>query len=322
VITRDEQADLAVLDEHFHRDPDGRGPSGDVRLPISVFPMWLESEGPLPERRTGHVSPGTRWQSGVQGPAVEDWGDGPRVGRSILSLDTGRRYAGGRPHPLTWLRRPQWPAPGSGRTGGFFCASPVLRSADRLDVWISAFQDGPDRQSCSRPIDGTLALEREGTSIGTADGVQGSFAVPTERATYRLRYDQHGEAPYPHRSSTTWTFTSSAPDAAGRPEVPVALLAVEYRLPLDPLNRPTGTTATLRVRPSAGKATRVDQPLVWTSTDDGTTWQAARVGRTGADRFEVRLPDVPTGTGVSLRVDARGPRGSRVEQTLVDAYTA
>jgi hypothetical protein len=75
----------------------------------------------------------------------------------------------------------------------------------------------------------------------------------------------------------------------------------------------------LRVRPSAGEPARVDPPKVWTSVDDGTTWRATRVDRTAIDRFDVRLPDVPTGTGLSLRVDARGPHGSRIEQTLVDA---
>lgn len=325
VITRTDQAELATLDEHFHRDPDGKGSAGDVRIPISVFPMQFNSQGPLPELRTAHVSPDVTWQSGVRGPALEDWGSGPEPTRTTwLSLDAGSSYTSGSHHSLTWLRRPQWPAPGGGRTSGFFCTFPVTRSADQLHVFLSAFQDGPDRESCSRPIDATLTLERDGAQIGTAEGIQASFPVPADHGTYRLGYDQEGQAPYTHRSSTWWTFGSSAPDDQAGEEAPIPLLTVEYQLPLDTLNRPIGDTATLRVQQGTGtdRERYRSTPAVWTSSDDGATWQPARVHRAEADSFEVRLPDVPSGTGVSLRVDASGARGSRIEQTLFDAYTS
>jgi hypothetical protein len=40
----------------------------------------------------------------------------------------------------------------------------------------------------------------------------------------------------------------------------------------------------------------------------------------GAGRYRVTLPEVVRGTGVSLRVDAGDAAGSRLEQTLYDAY--
>ena len=86
--------------------------------------------------------------------------------------------------------------------------------------------------------------------------------------------------------------------------------------------RLTGDTATLTVRNVADTRARIRPLKVWTSTDHGATWHPAAVTRRTDRKFAVTLPDFPAGSVVSLKVDARDRHGSRIEQTLVDAYTA
>jgi hypothetical protein len=98
-------------------------------------------------------------------------------------------------------------------------------------------------------------------------------------------------------------------------------VVVDYDLPLDTLNQPTSRTATFTVRPATGAPPRtIDSLRVWTSTDDGTTWTAATVRHDSGGAYRVTLPAVADGTGVSLKTDARDTAGSRIEQTLIDAY--
>jgi hypothetical protein len=104
--------------------------------------------------------------------------------------------------------------------------------------------------------------------------------------------------------------------------VHLPLLTVDYELPLDTLNQPTGRAAQLAV----GNVTGTDQHRVarmraWTSVDGGATWQAAPVERDRGRRNDLTLPSVARGTAVSLRVDAVDQAGG-IRQTLFDAYTA
>jgi hypothetical protein len=236
-------------------------------------------------------------------------------------LDAGRTYEAGSRTTLNWLRRPLRPGPVGAPRGASTCQPlPVRRSADTMHVWLTPFQDGLDRFSCSDPVEGSLQLERDGAPIGSAEGYFADFPVPAEPGTYRLTYQQTADRPYvEHRSSTTWTFRSAAPD--GSEQVALPLLVVDYDLPLDTLNRPTGPTATLTVQQVTGVDRQpIERLRVWTSVDDGATWQRATARRDGEGGYRVTLPRVADGTGVSLRVDAQDVAGNRIEQTLVDAY--
>lgn len=324
VIDEAEQARLATLRERFHHDPGSPTATGDTRWPNSVFPMNLESVGPLRDRRTAHVSPDVDWQAAVRGPAVSDDGSGPAPDRmNSLSLGDNHAYASGSQHTVRWLRRPQWPAPvqvPDGPSGWSMCGFPTTRTTDTLFVDLS-LHDAPDQRTCVPPVAGTVTLERDGAPIGsTTDPLPAAFDIPSDPGTYRLTYDLESQAPYTHRSTTTWTFSSSAPDDPTA-ETPVSLLTVGYRLPLDVRNQLTSRQATLSLRHvPAVEHPSPQRPDVWTSTDDGATWQAAPVQRKGGGVYAVTLPDVDAGTGVALRVDARDRSGNRVQQTLFDAW--
>lgn len=95
---------------------------------------------------------------------------------------------------------------------------------------------------------------------------------------------------------------------------------VDYQLPLDTLNRPTGRTATFVVRRVTGTEQQPSRTIrAWTSTDDGTTWRRASVHQRADGAYRVKPPSVVAGVAVSLPVDARDTAGNRNEQTLYDA---
>jgi hypothetical protein len=329
VVGRSEQRRLATISERFHRDPDGTGAIADRRY-SDLNLMNLDSAGPLPERRTSHVSPGVPWTSMAMAPTIAEL-FGQRVElTAAVSMDNGRTYEPGSRHRVTWVSRPQWPGPvGDIPLGLSFCQpTPVARTADVLQVWLSGFQDRLDGFGCGSALEGsTLTLERDGQPVPERDEGDfptpeaGEFPVPPGPADYRMTYQQVGQAPYVHRSTTTWTFRSAAPAGDDRALVP--LLVVGYQLPLDTLNRPTGDTATLTVRQVTGAPeSPVRRVRAWTSTDDGATWRPAPVEHGQGSEYRLRLPRAARGTGVSLRVAAGDAAGATIEQTLIDAYTA
>jgi hypothetical protein len=59
---------------------------------------------------------------------------------------------------------------------------------------------------------------------------------------------------------------------------------------------------------------------LWTSLDNGKTWQAARVHRLGGSRFAATLPQAASGQAVALRVQATDAGGSGIDQTIMTAY--
>jgi hypothetical protein len=323
VISRREQRTLARIDERFHRDASGAGASMDRRYPTSETLMNLDSLGPLRQRRTAYVTPGITWQSMAIGDVWQAWVGGEVS--AALSQDAGRVYEPGSRTSVSWVRPPLRPGPVGGPEGASGCQpSPVGRHGNVLDVWLSPFMDGPDRYGCVDPDTALMVLERDGVEIGRTENYYNQFELPAEAGTYRLAYEQTGEAvPYRHRSSTAWTFSSAASAGGSEDELrPIPLLVVDYELPLDTLDRPTGRTARFKVHQVTGTPNRpVRSFRVWTSTDDGTTWRRASVDRDGNRSWDVTLPRVARGTGVSLKVDARDADGNRIEQTLIDAYT-
>jgi Neuraminidase (sialidase) len=168
----------------------------------------------------------------------------------------------------------------------------------------------------------TLSLQRDGKPVGTGAGPYGDFAVPQEAGDYRLTFDVDASRilPISTRTSTAWTFRSAGP--AGTGSVPLPLFAVDYVLPLDLANHATGGTAEFAVRQTRGvPAQQVTSFQVWTSTDDGANWTAARVTR-GTDGYRTQLPKAAAGQAVSLRVKAVGSGGSGIDQTIIRAYVA
>ncbi|MFD2355324.1 hypothetical protein ACFSTC_47810 [Nonomuraea ferruginea] len=75
--------------------------------------------------------------------------------------------------------------------------------------------------------------------------------------------------------------------------------------------------------PSAAKMPAIAGVRLWTSTDDGATWQPAdlRRGRDGVYTAGARYPAYRATKGaVSLKVEAWDAAGNRVKQTTLRAF--
>lgn len=78
----------------------------------------------------------------------------------------------------------------------------------------------------------------------------------------------------------------------------------------------------LRVYRQARPGTRVNVALrVWASHDEGATWQRVnKVKPTGGGAFTATIPHSRGAETVSLRVEATGPHGASIDQTVTRAF--
>ncbi len=236
-------------------------------------------------------------------------------------------YAPGSQHALSWVKQPFAPGPYSAtKLSVSACAPPPFaRTRAYLQISVVAMQDLPDGYTCIEPLSANpvFHLFLDGREIKAVHPRDGIFKLPPQEGTYRLTYSAV-TAPIltvSTRTNTAWTFRSAAP--AGSADVRVPVLVVRYDLPLNLDNHPDAKTATFTVgRVPGTPRAKVLGFKLWTSVDGGKTWQAAAVTALsgGAGRFAGTLPSVAAGVGVSLRVAASDAGGSKITQTIINAY--
>ncbi|MBE1492431.1 S8 family serine peptidase [Plantactinospora soyae] len=198
----------------------------------------------------------------------------------------------------------------------------VARVGDTIHTFLSLYSDAVDRFGLGQNADYTSTLHRNGALIGTADGWESSFEVPTAEAGYRLRYEAQRAAPatLATRTSVEWTFRSRGNGAANTP-LPVSVVRFEPRL--DEVNgAPAGATVRFPVtvfRQPGSAAGTVRTLGVDVSYDDGQTWQRAELGRSG-DGGTLTLRHPASGGYVSLRARATDSAGNTTDQTIIRAY--
>lgn len=257
----------------------------DAGRPLSRF-TWTHVVGRnagrvlLDQRRTH--TPGTTaedsWWGAANGPA------GPKAATAYREGDN------------LMLRLPNMGDSGSGHYG-----------------WVSLYGGGTE----------TAKAYRDGQQFYTGDEFTGRAIVTTpEQATYRLTMDStHSGSWFPlaTSASTAWTFTSANVDT-GRQTLPLLWPGYDLRLGDDNTTSDKGTYHfPLSILSQTGADTAdVKGVELSYSTDDGATWQPAKVKakHRGYDAT-VRNPDSGF---VSLRVKAWDTDGNQVEQTLIRAY--
>jgi hypothetical protein len=212
---------------------------------------------------------------------------------------------------------------------------PVSRTSGNLHVELASMVDQHNRSNCLSSFaawpggDRSLTLFRNGQQIATRDlsrldDAVADFTIPSTASTYRLVYDEDAVGtpntfPISTHSTTAWTFRSSGPP--GATSTPLALLSLNYALPLNLANQLTGDAATFAVLESHGVPSQlITQLTVWTSANNGRTWTPAIGQPLGGGRFTVRLPAQSAGQSIALRVKAIGSHGSEIDQTIMDAY--
>ncbi|MEW1589861.1 S8 family peptidase [Micromonospora vinacea] len=315
-VTRAEQARLARIDERFHQTDSPEMYTLLVRTgstPDGV-PVTQTYEGVMPPSRTSYLSPEIVWaDEGVYG--------------GLAALEAPRRYLPGSRQSKVWARQPLHSDWYDDRAGAdWSCATPPSRSRGNLHLDMVTLTDQHQRADCLQGeaigVKRKLSLYRDGKLVDERSGPYGDFTVPQSMADYRVTLDVDTSLilPISTRVNTSWTFRSAGPDGTG--SVPLALLAVDYALPMDHDNHPVDGTAELAVRQAHGvKTQKVTTFQVWTSTDDGATWKSARVTGNG-DNYRVELPKATSGQAVSLRVKAAANGGSGIDQTIIRAYHA
>ncbi|WP_246158406.1 S8 family peptidase [Catellatospora sichuanensis] len=319
-----EQARLARIEQRFHLLDTPETYVGHKRYGFSPSGGYIAegSTDGVAGERVDYVTPGYVWKD----EAFYDAG----IGYGVVTQESGRTYAPGSRQQKVWVRqplRPDWyddPVPSSSS-----CApTPVRRTSGNLHVELVDLTDEHQRFDCLGWGDGwsmttrTLTLHRDGKLLGQRPESFGDFPIPVGAATYRLTYDLDASAllPVSTRVTTAWTFRSAAP--AGTESAPVALLSVDYALPLDVANRPTGGSARFTVRQAHGVPRQhITSFQLWTSWDDGASWQRVTVSADG-DGFAATLPTPSAGQAVSLRVKVGASAGSALEQTIIRAYRA
>lgn len=171
---------------------------------------------------------------------------------------------------------------------------------------------------------GRTALYRDGELIGETFGSGGGeFAVPDERATYRLEVEgfRPSYAELSTHVSGVWTFESERNPDAEFTVLP--LLAIRFGPALDANNSaPAGRAFVLPVwvqRQAGSGDADIANVTVDVSYDDGATWQPALVaGKGDLRRAIVHHPSA--GGYVSLRASAVDTLGNSVQQTIIRAY--
>ncbi|MGW4523722.1 S8 family serine peptidase [Amycolatopsis sp. NPDC004378] len=206
------------------------------------------------------------------------------------------------------------------------------REGDKLQIRIPEFVDSQaghygfnEGDDQAGPAVTAAKLFRDGKLVSEQPYAFGTFPAGADPATYRLDLSVRRDSPewlFGTSTQTSWTFHSARSAAPAL----LPLLQLDYAVDADAGNRlPAGRRAKigLTTRFQDGMATPdVRSVQAWASYDDGKTWRAADVKRTGKS-YEATI-DHPalgaTNSYVALRVQATDTAGNAVDQTVLRAY--
>jgi subtilisin family serine protease len=327
-VTPAVQAHLSEIDERFYGIDGDTTPYGENRYGLTdsgFLALQFLSTVPGESTRTDYVStePGIGWNQEAAPPITLD--GQKNVYAWVTEIPGFTHYAPGSKTTADWAKQVFRPGPYSATAlSTSFCApQPSTRAAGNIHVELVDLQDLPDGYDCLQGIGATtqtMRLYHGADLLGTVNSSIGDFAVPAGSGTYRLVYDESTSAiPVSTRTSTAWTFHSTAPVGPSLRRLP--LLTINYDLPLGLDNHPDGDTAILTASRVAGsESAAVKELRLWTSTDGGATWATAPVHALGDGRYAATLPHAASGQAVSLRVQASDAGGSAIDQTVITAY--
>lgn len=286
----------------------GTAQNAEVLVGVRAFqddPAWamVPVAVPLPGTLTHHRSPGLQWMSLVT--------NGTWQIRSEVAAQTPREM---------WsvaVAGPSFATPGGNRTG-----DELFFDAARLFADGGAGRTGMDSAAI-----GELALAREGTVVTRTplagctleDGCALTAALPPEPAAYTLTATAKRPGPLSTAVESVWSFRSQHTDK----EQGLPLMAARFApAGLDAAGRAHPGSVTrlpIRVERNPGAPESAVRKLALeVSTDDGTTWRAVPVVRTG--KGWTALVTNPHAGHVSLRATADDHSGAGVVQTITHAW--
>ncbi|MFF4826610.1 S8 family serine peptidase [Streptomyces sp. NPDC001312] len=308
----------AVVKSHY-RGTKGTliGDTTSAIRPGESFITQLVDFYDAPLDREEWYSTGSKW------PTMKDmrWFHTVYPDRKDIAIgmrDLLRNYSPGETHEETWLGAANGPS-GPESTLAF-------RDGDKVTLNMMEMGDSqPGHYAYFQGDDGTASTVRL-YQDGKLLKEQGWFSLTTlpvspDPATYRVTMDTEHPAWFPlsTKASTAWTFKSARP-ANGKEDL--ALLWPRYDLNLDAENSTPGSNTyqfDLSFLLQNGATPDIDGVEVEASTDNGATWQPAKVKSKSDGSYKVSVSNPASGY-VSLRIKAQDTNGSTIEQTLIKAY--
>jgi hypothetical protein len=189
------------------------------------------------------------------------------------------------------------------------------RTGDRLSLRIPSFVDAAGHYTVGEATKDSATLSRNGQVVAELPDAWEDVITSSDNAAYKLdlsteRIDKEGEWNWGTRTQTSWEFRSAkqADDKA----TPLALQQVDYKVPVDLTGRVSARTHVVGF-----ESPQASSLQAWASFDEGNTWQRLVViGAVG--HYLAVVPNAHD--TVSLKVQATGPNGSKVTQTVIRAY--
>ncbi|WP_329124828.1 S8 family peptidase [Streptomyces sp. NBC_01353] len=317
---QDRRRDLAGVEHTFRTTGYPNDPKGIYGW-VTHQGLRLAQQSTLfraPHRMTAYYTPDVPWTTATFEYAID--ADGP-LG---VQYSNPTVYREGRTVRDNWLTGPFNPSLSVTGPDG---RAQATRDGDKLRLSLPMFSDAAGHRSDpARDLESgeTMLREDSGRLVARNDQPgQGTFDVPRRGQWYELTSTAHRDHPdwsLGTHVTDVWRFRSE--HTAG--ESPLPLLDTRYDMAaLDGDNSAPEErefTFGLEIGRQAGVrgGADVDRVSVQYSTDDGATWQAARVG--GRDDVRrVTVPAMKTGW-VSLKVTAEDRSGASVTETVTRAY--
>jgi subtilisin family serine protease len=299
--------DLAVVDQTMNA-------TTDQRMSKSIAPMMPGVDGVF-VRAISVDQPRTiryyldQVPGGWSGALVEP---APGPSPSGLSGITGApvKYQAGRTYRERWNAASFTPA-----------ISALGRFEGQLYLSIGKHGDADGHGGDERTDSASSTLYRDGEEVTKSDSFGFVFAegLPAGKAAYKLvTTGTRADTAYSGRTDLTLTFSS----AATAQETALPARTVRYQPAVDSRNTVKRTPRTvlplvLDGTPGA-KLPAVKKVAVQVSGDDGKTWTAAVVVRSGVGYKA--LFATPSGTKVSLKAQVVDAAGNTTDQTVIGAY--
>ncbi|GAA0602717.1 S8 family serine peptidase [Kribbella sandramycini] len=228
-------------------------------------------------------------------------------------------YVAGRTYNDDWGRATIGPALRVGRAASFQRTGDGLllqpRQADSTDHYGDQFGLG------------TLSVHRNGELVtgGEYPDYTGRFEnieVPTGPGDYRVALETKAQ-PFLDASTRTWTAWSFRSDTTSGP-TGLPVWAVRFRPAVDVHNvLRSGPSHQLPISVEHVPGTPVGKLrslAVQTSTDNGVTWQEAKLRALGNGKYTAAVPTPAGATSVWLKAKAVDSKGNAVEQVIERAY--
>ena len=271
-----------------------------------------------PLDREEWYSTGSKW------PMLKDikWNhtvhDENRMKRSMN--DIHRIYLPGEQREETWLGAANGLADReitmAYREGDKFTLNIFEQGDSQPGHWGNFAFDYPEDTSVAR-------LYKDGKLLTTSNYFSFFYplSVSPDPATYRITMDTAHPTGFrmSTQTNTAWTFKSERP-ASGRENL--GLLWPTYDLELDGENKTKGGNTyhfDLSFALQSGDTPDIKGVEVEVSTDDGVTWNTAKVSSKKDGHYKVSVKNPKSGY-VSLRVKAWDVNGSQIEQTIIKTY--